>query len=196
MIEVCRLTGTALDEALEDVARLRIAVFAEWPYLYDGDLAYEERYLQHFRASDRALIVGAYEGDWLIGAATGAPLAEHAEDFAAAFAHTDLDLGRIFYCAESVLLPRYRGRGLGHKFFDFREAYAQEHGFTQVAFCSVVRPDEHPARPANYRPLDAFWRGRGYTPLEGVVAEFGWKDKGDAAETSKPLQFWIKSLTP
>jgi len=195
MITVRRLTGTALDEALEDVARLRIAVFADWPYLYDGDLAYEAQYLQMFSGSGRAVVIGAYDGDWLIGAATAAPLADHADDFAAACAGSDLDLHRICYCAESVLLPRYRGRGLGHKFFDHRESFAAEHGYEQVAFCSVVRPENHPARPDKYRSLEPFWRGRGYAPLPGVVAQFAWKDHGQTSETAKPLQFWMKSLS-
>ncbi|MFP5511018.1 MAG: GNAT family N-acetyltransferase, partial [Alphaproteobacteria bacterium] len=41
MIRVAALTGAGLEAALDDVARLRIAVFRDWPYLYDGDLAYE-----------------------------------------------------------------------------------------------------------------------------------------------------------
>ena len=39
------LTGVDLDSALDDVAALRIAVFRDWPYLYDGDPDYERRYL-------------------------------------------------------------------------------------------------------------------------------------------------------
>lgn len=35
------LTGDTLTSALDDVARLRISVFRDWPYLYDGDLEYE-----------------------------------------------------------------------------------------------------------------------------------------------------------
>ena len=31
------LSGAALLPCLDDVARLRIAVFRDWPYLYDGD---------------------------------------------------------------------------------------------------------------------------------------------------------------
>ncbi|MEC7259057.1 MAG: GNAT family N-acetyltransferase, partial [Pseudomonadota bacterium] len=50
------LTGAALDGALDDVARLRIAVFRDWPYLYDGDLAYERDYLEGFRASAGAVV--------------------------------------------------------------------------------------------------------------------------------------------
>ena len=194
MIRVEPLTGPALEAALDDVARLRMAVFRDWPYLYDGDMDYERRYVASYRDSAGAILVGAFDGARLVGASTGTPLADHAEDFAAAFAGTGMALEQVFYCAESVLLADYRGRGIGHRFFDLREAHARALGFTHSAFCSLVRPADHPARPAAYRPLDAFWQSRGYAPLPGVVAEFGWRDLGQTEETRKPLQFWMRAL--
>ena len=194
MIGMRTLTGAALETALDDVARLRIAVFRDWPYLYDGDFAYERDYLQSCRDSAGAIVVGAFDGDRLVGAATGTPLEDHADDFAAAFAGTGLDLSGIFYCAESVLLPDYRGRGVGHAFFDLRESHARKLGYLKSAFCAVQRPADHPLRPADYRPLDAFWRKRGYAPLENVAARFSWKDVDQPAESSKSLQFWIRDL--
>ena len=194
MIRVEPLTGPALDAALDDVARLRIAVFRDWPYLYDGDAAYERRYLESYRTSPGAIVVGAFDGETLIGAATGTPMTDHADEFAAAFEGTDLDLSTIFYCAESVLLPAYRGQRLGHAFFDRREAHARALGFTRTAFCGVQRPADHPLKPAAYRPLDAFWRKRGYAPLPGVVAQFRWKDIDQPVETDHPLQFWLRAL--
>ena len=192
--DVRSLTGAALEAALDDVARLRIRVFRAWPYLYDGDLDYERKYLQSYRDSARAIVVGAFDGNRLVGASTGAPLTDHADDFAAAFEGTGLDLKDIFYCAESVLLTEYRGQGVGHRFFDLREAHARALGFKKCAFCGVQRPADHPMRPTSYRPLDAFWRARGYEPLPGAIARFSWKDVGDEGETLKPLQFWIRDL--
>lgn len=188
------LTGDQLLAALDDVARLRIRVFRDWPYLYDGNLDYERRYLAAYRESPGAVLVGAFDGDTLVGASTGTPMEDHAAEFGAALAGTGVPLGDIFYCAESVLLPAYRGRGLGHRFFDLREAHARAMGRTHVAFCSVARPADHPARPADYRPLDAFWEGRGYRPVPGAVAHYAWKDIGDTAETRKPLRFWMRAL--
>jgi GNAT superfamily N-acetyltransferase len=188
------LTGAALEAALDDVARLRITVFRDWPYLYDGDLAYERQYLQSYRNSPRAIVVAAFDGDRLVGAATGAPLTDHAESFGAAFADSGLDLSKIFYCAESVLLPTYRGRGVGNRFFDTRETHARNHGFIKSAFCGVMRPDDHSLRPVDYAPLDPFWRKRGYQPLPGTIAQFSWKDVDQPKETLKPLQFWIRDL--
>jgi GNAT superfamily N-acetyltransferase len=194
VITVRVLTGPDLLAALDDVAALRIAVFRDWPYLYDGDPAYERAYLDTYRNSAGAVVVGAFDGPRLVGAATGTPMEDHAADFAAPLNATGVPLERIFYCAESVLLPAYRGRGLGHAFFDAREAQARALGRSHAAFCAVIRPADHPARPASYRPLDGFWRGRGYAPLPGAVAQFRWKDLGDTVETEKPLQVWWRVL--
>jgi len=193
-IRVEPLTGRSLTAALDELARLRIRVFRDWPYLYDGDLDYERRYLATYRESHGAILVGAFDGERLIGAATGTPMEDHAEAFGAALAGTGLPLETIFYCAESVLLPVHRGHGVGHAFFEHREAHARALGRSHTAFCSVIRPADHPARPEIYRPLDGFWRKRGYAQVPGAVAEFSWKDLGETDETKKPLQFWMRKL--
>ena len=58
----------------------------------------------------------------------------------------------------------------------------------------MVRPDTHPLCPETYRTNDAFWTGRGYVKLPGVLAEFAWKDVGDAGESVKQLQFWMRGV--
>ncbi|MDO6484022.1 GNAT family N-acetyltransferase [Shimia thalassica] len=194
MIETRVLKGCALDTALDDVALLRINVFRAFPYLYDGDLEYERTYLNAYRESDRAVLVGAFDGNRLVGAATGTPLSDHSDDFSAAFGDSDIRLTDVFYCAESVLLPEYRGQGIGHAYFDLREAHARDHGFKKSAFCGVLRPEEHPLCPPDYVPLNGFWKRRGYAPMDGVIAHFAWKDLGADSETLKPLQFWIRDL--
>lgn len=193
-IEVRILTGRALDDAIDDVARLRQQVFSEWPFLYDGKFEYERAYVESYRNHRGALLVGAFHHDRLIGASTSTPMEDHAEAFGALLAPLDLALNDILYGAESVLMAPYRGIGLGHRFIDLREAHARSLGRAHVAFCSVIRPQTHPAKPANARTNDAFWLGRGYAPLAGIIAEFTWKDLGAAEESSKPLQFWMRTI--
>ena len=193
-VSVRTLRGPALEAALDDVARLRIEVFRSYPYLYDGDADYERRYLQRYRDSAGAILVGAFDGSRLVGAATGTPMEDHADDFAAALSGQGLNAESIFYCAEPVLLPAYRGRGIGHAFFDAREDHARRMGRDMSVFCSVIRPGGHPLRPDGYRPLDAFWRGRGYAPLPGAVALFAWKDMDQSGETDHELQLWMRRL--
>lgn len=193
-LTVAPIPRADIDAAMPALAALRIEVFRDWPYLYDGDMAYETAYLATYRDSADAIVVGAWDGDSLVGAATGAPMEDHAQEFAAPLAEMGLAPETIFYCAESVLLPQYRGRGVGHAFFDAREAHARTLGRTHCCFCSVIRPPDHPARPADHAPLDPFWRKRGYAPVEGAVAHFAWRDLGDTAETEKPLQVWLRRL--
>jgi GNAT superfamily N-acetyltransferase len=189
------LTAEEVELALDDLARLRIAVFAAWPYLYDGDEDYEARYLARFAASPGAVVVAARDaGGQMVGAATAAPLSDHADEFAAPFARVGLDPDAFFYLAESVLLPSYRGQGAGRQFFEMREAAGRAQGFEHAVFASVVRPDDHPARPADHVPLDAFWRRLGYQPYPGLLAEFSWREIGASAESLKPLQVWGREL--
>lgn len=193
-INVRTLTGEALAGSLDALADLRITVFRAFPYLYDGDRAYEQSYLRAYAASPRAMIAGAFDGDRLIGAATAAPMTDHAAEFAEPFQARGYDMSRIFYFGESVLLPEYRGHGIGHAFFERREARARELGFAQASFCAVIRPADHPARPASYSPLDPFWRKRGFVPAEGLIGQFAWKELGDADESQHDMQFWVKTL--
>lgn len=189
------LTAEEVEEALDDLARLRIAVFAAWPYLYDGDADYEARYLKHFAASPGAVVVAARDGNGhMVGAATAAPLSDHADEFAAPFARIGLDPDDFFYLAESVLLPEYRGQGAGREFFAMREAAGRAQGFEQAVFASVLRPEDHPARPDDYVALNAFWLRLGYEPYPGLLVEFSWRDQGETEESVKPLQIWGREL--
>ena len=54
-VDVRALAGPDFDAALPALCELRIKVFRAWPYLYDGDLAYEAGYLARFKDADQAL---------------------------------------------------------------------------------------------------------------------------------------------
>lgn len=193
-IRVTPLTGADLQAALPDLAALRIAVFAAWPYLYAGSEDYEREYLAEFTAAPDAVLVAAFDGGRIVGAATASPLAAQDDYIRAPFDAAGIDPGGVFYFGESVLLPQYRGQGIGHAFFDHREAAARGWGASHAGFCAVVRPADHPDRPADYVPLDAFWTRRGYAPVPGMIGTFHWQDHGEAAESGKPMQYWLRAL--
>lgn len=180
--------------AIPDIAGLRLTVFREWPYLYDGDMADEEKYLGHFAASEDACVGLAIDGGRIVGATTAEPFEATHEDFRKPFEAHKVPTDKIFYFGESVLLPDYRGQGIGHTFFDIREQAARDWGAFATAFCAVQRPDNHPMKPDTYRPLDTFWQSRGYQKQDKLVCEFAWKDLGDTEETKKPMVFWTRPL--
>lgn len=187
------LTGKDINSHIPDLARLRMEIFRSFPYLYDGDMAYEEQYLSSYLKSDETVMVLVLDAGRVVGASSGMPLAMETEEIQRPFLEQGMDPARVFYLGESLLQPDYRGHGLGHVFFNEREAHARRLGHFRIsAFFAVQRPADHPLRPANYRPLDPFWRKRGYLPRPDMMTRFSWKDIGDKTETEKPMMFWLK----
>jgi len=191
-ITVRPLTGAEIGAALDDLAALRIEVFAAYPYLYDGDAKQEAEYLAEYAASPDAVLVAAFDGARIVGAATAAPMIHQKGEFREPFAAQGLDAERLFYFGESVLLPQYRGQGVGHAFFDRREAQARQCGANAACFAAVIQPADHPAKPAGYVPHDVFWTKRGYAPVPGLVTQLDWREHGEAEESPKPMQFWLR----
>ena len=194
-VAIERVSGEAIRPHAREVAELRIRVFREWPYLYDGDMGYEEQYLETYIQSPRSVFVLARDGDDIVGAATGLPLEDEEAAFVQPFIEQGYDPSTIFYFGESVLLPAYRGQGIGVRFFVEREAHARQLcGFRYCCFCAVERPADHPLRPDNYKPLDDFWKKRGYEPVPSLRTHYPWKDIDQAGETAKPMNFWMGEL--
>jgi len=195
MLRLERLSGDKLNHYIPELAQLRIQVFRDWPYLYDGDLAYEEKYLKTYIEAADSVIVLAFDGDKVVGASTGIPLKHETDEVKAPFIAAGYDVNTIFYCGESVLLSDYRGQGAGVAFFDHREAHAQAIGhFEYSCFCGVQRPLEHPRRPSDYVPLDDFWRKRGYEKYPDLNTTFSWKELDEYDESPKPMTFWMKRI--
>ncbi|MBN8587377.1 MAG: GNAT family N-acetyltransferase [Rhodothermia bacterium] len=188
-------TGREMLSYLDDLARLRITVFREFPYLYDGDLAYEKRYLTTFAEAENAILVLALDGDTIVGASTGIPLAQETDNIRKPFEERDFPVNEVFYFSESVLLQPYRGMGAGLHFMAEREKWAKEvGGFLWLAFCGVVRSGDHPRRPKDYVPLDGFWQKRGFQRAIGMTCVIEWQDVDEDAPSSKNLYFWMKPL--
>jgi GNAT superfamily N-acetyltransferase len=194
MLTFQRLSGADLERYIPELARLRIRVFRDFPYLYEGDLAYEERYLQTYIQGQGSVVVLAFDGDEIVGASTGLPLSQETDEVLLPFQNANLPIADIFYCGESVLLKEYRGQGAGVAFFNEREAHARELGCKWSCFCGVQRPDDHPMRPADFVPLGNFWRNRGYEKRPELATTFSWKEIGEANESPKPMTFWMKAL--
>ncbi|OYY69584.1 MAG: GNAT family N-acetyltransferase [Sphingomonadales bacterium 28-55-16] len=180
--------------AIPALSELRMGVFRSWPYLYEGTAEYEADYLAEFVREPGSVLVVAHDAGAIIGAATASPLAGQKPEIQDPFRGKGLPIAQIFYFGESVLLPHYQGQGIGHRFFDAREDAARAAGASKVAFCAVVRPDDHPMRPDAPRNLHPFWRARGYIPVEGLTGTLAWQDLGDDFESPHLMQFWMRDL--
>ncbi len=187
--------GQEIQSVFDELAALRMAVFREYPYLYEGSVAYEKEYLKTYAQAARSCLFAVYSKEKMVGATTCLPLQDETAEISKPLVQAGFDINTLFYFGESILLPPFRGMGLGHRFFDEREAHARSFGsYTKACFFSVARPADHPARPAAYRPNNAFWTRRGYTELPALQASLSWPDLGATASTPKRLICWMKDL--
>lgn len=192
-ITIRPFTGAEVERHIPNVARLRIEVFREFPYLYDGDMQYEATYLRTYSESKDSVIVLAFDADRIVGASTAVPLRHETDEAKRPFVLNGINPDDVFYLGESVLRKPYRGRGIGVRFFQEREAHARNVGvFRWFAFCAVERPDDHVRRPMNYVPLDQFWNHRGYRKHPELRTTFTWRDLDETEQTAKPMVFWMK----
>ncbi|MDO9453086.1 MAG: GNAT family N-acetyltransferase [Stagnimonas sp.] len=188
------LNGAAIREHLQVLAALRLTVFREWPYLYDGTLDYERQYLETYARCNESIAVLAWEGSHCVGATTALPMPSAEAAMRKPFEQAALDVSGTLYFGESVVLGKHRGRGIGVTFFEQREAHARALGLKRCAFCAVDRPANHPLMPAAYMPNDTFWTRRGYARQPALQCTFEWQDRGEPAPTPHKLTYWSRDL--
>ena len=195
-IKIRTFTGPAIKTYLSNVARLRLEVFRDYPYLLEGEMQEETQYLKKFASCKDAIVVLVFDGSEIVGASLGIPLEHESDLIKKPFKERKLDIASFYYFGESTLLKKYRGRGIGHHFFDHREAHVSKlKRYKQICFCSVVRPEDDSRVPNDYMPLDDFWKKRGYVKHPEMLTMISWKDIGRTKLSVKPMVFWIKNIS-
>jgi len=195
-IKICKFTGEAIKTYLPAIARLRIEVFRDYPYLFEGNMHDETQYLKKYANCKDAVLVIVFDGSEIVGVSTGIPLENEIDEVKKAFVENDHDISSYYYFSESMLLKKYRGRGLGHHFYDERETHAQKlNKYKHLCLCCITRSDDDPRKPDDYIPLDDFWKKRGYVKHPELICEVGWRDLNEEENSTKSMIFWIKNLS-
>ncbi len=189
------LTGAAIADALDDVATLRLDIFPEYPYLYDGRREDELEYLGTYAGAPDACVMLARDGHKVVGAATGMPLIHEDAPLLDAFAGTSFPLDEAYYVGELLFRPGYRNSGLGRKLLAELESHVRSLGRYRTLTCATVeRPDDHPLRPRDYIPITRFLARTGFVRLPGVTTHFIWRET-DGVKRDHPMQLWSKDLS-
>lgn len=188
---ILELEGAQVLNYLDPLAGLRLSIFREYPYLYDGRLEEERRYLSGYAGKGQVLL--ALDAERVVGAITGMPLTEESEAFVAPFRAAGLAAEQFYYIGELLLLPAYRRLGWGSRLLaGLEQLVANERRFSAYCLATVARPSDHPLRPAGFVPIDLFCRRHGYALINGVTAQVAWQEL-DGQVSLHTLEFWRKA---
>jgi GNAT superfamily N-acetyltransferase len=193
-LRIIRLKGQEIVPYISELAALRIKIFHGYPYLYEGDLEYEKKYLKTYTDCSDVILVLVFDQNRIVGASTALPLKFETSNVIEPFQQHSYDVNSIFCFGESILLPEYRGQQVGKQFFAERENAACEQGYRIATFFEVIRPANDPRRPSDWHPLNPFWEKQGYKKHPELTSFYSWKEIGEAEETPKPIVFWLKQL--
>lgn len=193
-IKIRAFRGPEIKAYIPGLAKLRLEVYRDFPYLYQGNLQEETSYLKKYASCKEAIAVIAFDGSEIVGVSLGIPLEYETDEVKKPFLDKKFQISSCYYFGESMLLGKYRGRGIGHHLFDEREAHVRTLGrFKKICFSCIKRPDDHPRKPNDYISLEDFWKKRGYTRHPELSAKMSWPDIHEKKPSEKPLIFWVKS---
>ena len=145
-IQLRVLAGAQIASCLDPVAQLRIAVFREFPYLYEGDAEYERRYLAAYVRSPDSVCVLACDGEAVIGYAVLMVALDEAHllNIAIAGEWQNQGLGRAFL---RHMVEEARSAGAQIVYLEVRPSnLAARHLYRSLGFQQIaIRPDYYPA---------------------------------------------------
>lgn len=172
---------------------MRIAIFKEFPYLYEGNIESEKEYLDVFFNSQKSLILLVFDGDKVVGCSSVVPLDEESDTIQKPFLDRNIDPKDYLYIGEAMIKKPYRNLGILGKFFvPAYNNHAKIHGFKHLVFITVNRAHSHPQRPSDYRNLEPIWQHFGYKLMPGMFVKASWLQSDTLKEEENELGVWIK----
>lgn len=193
-------SGNSILEHIHEVADFRIKYFKDFPYLYEGNLKYEEDYLRGYAADEKSILVKVHdEAGNLSAVSTALPLITPSDiltDAPKMFSEIGYSPEEFFYYGEIILDYKSRGKGLSRQIFDIQDNYARNYGFSKVAIATVVREENDPRKPSDYLSSDPVWKNLGFEKTP-ILFEYHWPTihaDGTVKDIQNPMIYWIKSL--
>jgi len=191
--------GNEINNNIDDVARLRIEEFRNFPYLYDGNLEYEKNYLKCYADDIKSTLALAKVNNTLAGVSTGIPLISNSEIVSGIdkiFLEHNLNPDSCYYYGEIIIKPEFRGIGLASLLYKAQDEVIKNWGYKQVCILTVVREIDHPMQPSDYKQKDGMWEHLGFKRLN-IIQSHHWptiQPNGSVVNIKNDLEFWIKDI--
>ena len=188
------LVGSEIAPHIEAITNVCLAAYREYPYLYEGSLEEYGPIIARYAESQHGVVCAVFDGNTLVGAATGMPLNEMAEKYQQPLLDHNHDTSKIFYLGELVLFAKYRNQGYGKKMYQAVEEWAQKNTrCSTLALCAAIE-DPHPLKPDNYHSSESFWIKNGLEKHPEMILVGCWRCIGEEDNSYHPMIFWTKEI--
>ena len=139
-VEIEVLKGREIIPYINKIAELRITIFREYPYLYEGTMSYEKRYLHMYSQTEESILVIAKDNEKVVGVITGLPILASMEEIRNLFLEEKISMNGIFYLGEILLLKEYRKKHIGNSMYlEFEKAVKCIETYEKIALCEIDR---------------------------------------------------------
>lgn len=195
-LNIVRLSGRNILPYVNEIACLRKEFYKEYPYLYNTTMDFEIKDITHYASYPESTAIIVFDKDVVVGASTGIPMIYEEDVIQQSFMANNISPDTVFYLADSILRPEYRGLGLYRSFFSHREKVAESLDLRYCSFCCVKRASDDHKRPPKYTPLDSIWQHFDYSKHAGLDIVYAWEET-DGKKHNNILSFWLKqTLSP
>lgn len=191
--------GEEINSHIKEITDLALAVYREYPYLYEGTADEYMPILALNGNSSCGLACLVYDNGELIGVALGMPAAEVRKHYLEPLLRVSSleEVQTSFYLAEMLLFQEYRSNGLGKQIYLALEQLVKAEGsFNRIYFCNIVESDQNPLRPNEYVSFDDFWpmQQLGFDKCESLTFNAFWQNIGETDVTPHQQVYWTKLI--
>lgn len=196
--EIKIFTGESLENLRSFVVNLRITIFKEYPYLYEGNVKEENAYFDWFSKLPNTAIAVAYLDAKPIGFTSGTSFVDFDEHFQGSvdiFTKAKLEAKNYYYFPEILILPEHDNDLINYRLFEALENHAKKLNYKSGCFVTEEH-ESHPLKPQDYKPLDYLWHLLDYTK-SALIINFSWSTiQADKSSKDKKhaLIYWLKKL--
>lgn len=187
-------TGQQIAPYTDKIVQLSNTLFKGHPYFYNGTDADYTKHLQSYAQSNNRVLSLAYEGNQIIGMATGLPLNEAEKAAQEPFLKKGENISKTFYLEELIVLPEHTGKGIGQQMTKNVEKYAKEKGYTSIATQAIDEGTVKSAVPNGYYSMTNVFKKLNWQERSELNTTGYWPNTNETQNSPHKLIYWTKSL--
>lgn len=198
--ENCRIEvfkGAEIIPYVKKVTDLSLAIYREYPYLYEGTEEEYMPFIEHYAKSELGMACILFDDEKPVGVAIGMPMDTMRKKYQEPLLskYPEANINSFFYLGEFLILKEYRGKGFGKQIYvELEQSIKKEKLFKTICFCKIDEFELHPLKPDNYKSLDEFWRKLGFEQVEDLSTSVAWRNINELEDSPHKMVYWIKTM--